>query len=354
MNMELIVLIDLLRFVSIGVLLLIPLVLLNKSVRNQQIYLPSAFCLTIVSYLLADWHFLQTTFFLVVLLVGTFSLPVVFWLFSKSLFEDDFELNWLHFLILTAVIGINFFLFFAKSNSIFSDNPLIVTVFSFLSQAISLIFVFLAVFTAFRDKENDLIEGRLQLRKHFILGATILIGLTLLAEVSLMQNAAPEILNLAQKLGIAVLVFYFAVQNLAFEDGFFLGKTKVIESNFSPEPEVLERLKTLLGNKKIYRKEGLTIKMLADELEEKEYKVRRLINRHLGFRNFNDFLNQYRVQEACEILLDEKQTDLTIIELAYFLGYQSLGPFNAAFKKQTGLTPTAYRKKNTNKSSETV
>lgn len=199
-----------------------------------------------------------------------------------------------------------------------------------------------------------MIEGRLQLRKHFILDATILIGLTLLAEITLRQNAAPEILNFAQKLGISILSFYFAVQNLGFEDGFFLSKTKTIESNFSPEPEMLERLKTLLEKEKIYRKEGLTIKMLADELDEKEYKVRRLINQHLGFRNFNDFLNQYRVQEACEILLDEKQTDLTIIELAYYLGYQSLGPFNVAFKKQTDSTPTAYRKKNLQKSSKTV
>lgn len=51
-----VVLIDLLRFASIGILLLIPLILLKKADRNQQIYLSSAFCLAVVSYLLADWR----------------------------------------------------------------------------------------------------------------------------------------------------------------------------------------------------------------------------------------------------------------------------------------------------------
>ena len=352
--MDWMVLIDLLRFVSIGILLLIPLILFKKSDRNQQIYLSSLFCLTLVSYLLVDWNFLQNSSPQLFFLAGSFSLSTVFWLFSKSLFEDDFELNWKHLLILVFVISFNYFLYFAKSGNRFLDDNLIATLFAFLSQVVSLLFVFLAVFTAFRDREIDLIEGRIHLRKLFILASTILIGLTLIVEIALRQNAAPEILNLAQKLAITVLVFYFAMQNLEFKDGFFLSKTKVVEVNYLPEPEMLERLKTLLEKEKIYRKEGLTIKTLADELDEKEYKVRRLINQHLGFRNFNDFLNQYRVQEACEILLDEKQTDLTIIELAYFLGYQSLGPFNAAFKKQTGLTPTSYRKKHLQKPSETI
>ena len=94
----------------------------------------------------------------------------------------------------------------------------------------------------------------------------------------------------------------------------------------------------------MYRKEGLTIKELADIMGEQEYKVRRLINGELGFRNFNDFLNKYRVNEACEILNDASNNRKTILEIAYSLGYQSIGPFNKAFKELTETTPTAYRK----------
>ena len=99
-----------------------------------------------------------------------------------------------------------------------------------------------------------------------------------------------------------------------------------------------------MEEKKVYRNEGLTIRALAEMLNEQEYKVRRLINGELGFRNFNDFLNNYRVNEACEILNDPTQNRKTILEIAYSLGYQSIGPFNKAFKELKENTPTAYRK----------
>jgi len=108
--------------------------------------------------------------------------------------------------------------------------------------------------------------------------------------------------------------------------------------------ELRKKLEILLTEKKIYRSEGLTIGQLAEMLTEQEYKVRRHINGELGFRNFNDFLNKYRVSEACEILSDPSQNRKTVLEIAYSLGYQSIGPFNKAFKDLTQTTPTAYRK----------
>jgi AraC-like DNA-binding protein len=66
----------------------------------------------------------------------------------------------------------------------------------------------------------------------------------------------------------------------------------------------------------------------------------------LGFKNFNDFLNKYRVNEACGILTDPSQNEKTILEIAYSLGYQSIGPFNKAFKDLKDTTPTAFRKAN--------
>ena len=60
------------------------------------------------------------------------------------------------------------------------------------------------------------------------------------------------------------------------------------------------------------------------------------------------FLNQYRINDACETLSDPTQVKKTILEIAYELGYQSIGPFNKAFKDLKGLTPTAYRKNQIN------
>ena len=100
----------------------------------------------------------------------------------------------------------------------------------------------------------------------------------------------------------------------------------------------------MIEEEHVYRTEGLTIGALADRLGEHEYKVRQLINAHLGFRNFGAFLNHYRVEEARKLLADPAQKQLGVAEIAFRLGYSSLGPFNRAFKEMVGQTPTEYRK----------
>ena len=69
-----------------------------------------------------------------------------------------------------------------------------------------------------------------------------------------------------------------------------------------------------------------------------------MINQHLGFRNFNTYLNSYRIQEATEILADPLNASTPILNVAMEVGFNSLAPFNRAFKAATGLTPREFRK----------
>ena len=78
----------------------------------------------------------------------------------------------------------------------------------------------------------------------------------------------------------------------------------------------------------------------------KEYLLRKTINQQLNYTNFNTFLNTYRINDACEILADTSKKDLTILEIAYDLGFTSIATFNRAFKKLKNQTPTAYRNQN--------
>jgi AraC-like DNA-binding protein len=72
--------------------------------------------------------------------------------------------------------------------------------------------------------------------------------------------------------------------------------------------------------------------------------LRRLINQRLGYRNFNAFLNNHRIEEAKAALADPAQAAVPVITIAMDAGFQSLGPFNRAFKAMTGVTPSEYRK----------
>jgi AraC-like DNA-binding protein len=87
----------------------------------------------------------------------------------------------------------------------------------------------------------------------------------------------------------------------------------------------------------------LSLGTLAERLKLPEHRLRRLINKGLGYRNFATFLNDHRVSQAKRMLADPENSRQQIVTLAFELGYASLAPFNRAFRELTGMTPTEYR-----------
>ena len=110
------------------------------------------------------------------------------------------------------------------------------------------------------------------------------------------------------------------------------------------DQRLIDALMRLMADERIYRHDNLTIGVLATKLKIPEYRLRRLINQRLGYRNFNAFLNNHRIEEAKAALADPAQAEVPVITIAMDAGFQSLGPFNRAFKAMTGVTPSEYRK----------
>lgn len=111
--------------------------------------------------------------------------------------------------------------------------------------------------------------------------------------------------------------------------------------------ENLNRLMVAEG----WRREGLAIGDLARELDTPEHRLRRLINQRLGYRNFADFVNSFRIEAAKRRLADPGEARTTVAAIAFELGYGSLGPFNRAFRAATGATPTEWRRQALGKAS---
>jgi AraC-like DNA-binding protein len=109
-------------------------------------------------------------------------------------------------------------------------------------------------------------------------------------------------------------------------------------------PLLLRRLKQLMTEECIFRQEGVTIGALASRLSVPEERLRRAINEGLKHRNFNAFINHYRLEDAKTALSDPSQHEVPVLTIAMDAGFQSLGPFNRAFKADTGMTPTEYRR----------
>lgn len=88
-----------------------------------------------------------------------------------------------------------------------------------------------------------------------------------------------------------------------------------------------------------------TIKDLASQLGMNERELSILINTQFS-KNFYEFTSDHRISKAKEILKDKGSSNLTILEILYKVGFNSKSSFNTIFKKNTGVTPTIFRKKN--------
>ena len=95
----------------------------------------------------------------------------------------------------------------------------------------------------------------------------------------------------------------------------------------------------------LYREAGLTISGLAKKLNIPEYRLRAFIHKQLGFRNFNAILHQYRIEDASNVLSDVENRSVPVLTIALSVGYQSITPFNNAFRQIKGVTPSEFRKK---------
>jgi AraC-like DNA-binding protein len=109
------------------------------------------------------------------------------------------------------------------------------------------------------------------------------------------------------------------------------------------EDAELAALERALTVERVYRDGNLTIGLLAARLAIPEYRLRRLIHERLQFRNFNALLHRYRIAEACEMLADPRNDALPILTIALTVGYNSINPFNRAFRDLQGMTPSAFR-----------
>jgi len=107
------------------------------------------------------------------------------------------------------------------------------------------------------------------------------------------------------------------------------------------EAALLARIQGLMTLDKLYQEPGFSRRQLAEELGVPEHRVTRAINDGLG-QSFTEMVNAHRVDEATDLLA---QGELSVTEIAFAVGFNSLATFNRVFKQKTGMSPSAYRRR---------
>jgi AraC-like DNA-binding protein len=154
------------------------------------------------------------------------------------------------------------------------------------------------------------------------------------------------------QLGILIfvnIIIYQGLKNPQFFQKISEKDLVVSEVNKTNEKLNIEVLNPISIDLEKYMKEHkpflnpeLNLDTLAENLKVHPKTLSQTINRIIG-SNFSEYINSYRIEEAKLLLQNNKDENLTIMEVMYDVGFNSRSVFNTAFKNKTGLTPSQYK-----------
>ncbi|MBU1101196.1 MAG: helix-turn-helix domain-containing protein [Bacteroidetes bacterium] len=123
-------------------------------------------------------------------------------------------------------------------------------------------------------------------------------------------------------------------------------KGSIVKRNATLPPgkidEIYSQIQTHLKTTKSYINPRLSLGVFAEELQiPKEYVSQAINSKTCG--SFSDYISDFRIEEVKKKLIDPKNDNISILEMAFASGFNSKSTFNLVFKKKMNLTPTEYR-----------
>jgi AraC-like DNA-binding protein len=337
-----------LRGGTVAILLLVAILFLRDSGRTPAGRNSALFLLSAVGYVICSAPgvaSLDTPLGLSLLAVSL-GHPALFWIWAAATFDDEFKPSWRRGFAWLGLVALGMW-------SLFDSQPIA----SFAYCALSLLFVSLAAWYALAERETDLVEARRRLRMLLAVSAASYGAVLIVTDLVSPGSSVSAPFSIVNAAGLATMTFAIALLWLGIVHEAPAVSPTASDRRSSPrleapaagpldqqEAALLEALRELMEEQKLYRHDGLTIAVLAARLAIPEYRLRRLINRRLGHRNFSSFVNGYRLAEARAALADPVQGNVPILTIALDTGFQSLAPFNRAFKMTAGMTPREYRR----------
>ncbi len=104
---------------------------------------------------------------------------------------------------------------------------------------------------------------------------------------------------------------------------------------------IINKLTYIMEQEKAFAAESITLKNTADELGLSVHQLSEIINKKLG-KNFNSYINDYRINEAKEMLINEP--DRSIISIGTAVGFNAVSSFTTVFTRIVGCSPREYRR----------
>lgn len=213
----------------------------------------------------------------------------------------------------------------------------------FLSKVLQVIGILLTLFALcilWNGRDEDLVETRTKLRLWAIGGIALLTFLILFLRL-VTAHLVPEGLVLFTALAILTLTFSINIAILKMNPSAQMvmhGKPQLADTQDPHIDSLLDRMQS----ERLYADHDLRVAKLADLIGLPEHSLRKKINKQLGYRNFNQFVNRYRIEEAGQRL--HQEPSIPVLSVALDVGFRSISSFNTAFQNQFGMSPTEFRR----------
>lgn len=227
-------------------------------------------------------------------------------------------------------------------------------------------YLFLSITTFNRYKElmktnfSSFTEKEFLWVKNMLIGSLLVIGFDL--ALIFLEIAFPnsDIINSIDLTVIAMIIFIFYLGYYGInqskvllpeflvkeiETGIPNSKRKDYLSGFNELElqEINNKLEHLFIEEKPYLDEDLTLNKLAQMIPTTDKKLSIILNQYMN-TTFYDYINKYRVASVKEKIQSDDYKGITLLGIAYESGFKSKTSFNRIFKKETGLSPSEYKK----------
>jgi len=277
-------------------------------------------------------HFIPFILFNIYLLIASFFPGTAVKLNIEQLsMNNDPPLLFLFFLILTALSGTIYFLFTIKLFRKLDIN----------------------IFNNFSNSKDINLNWLRNLVFIFGIVWTTLISITIIHHVFGMFSMifCTDGLFLSLSVFVILIGYYGLKQKVIFfaESIIVSGDIIEVQAKYSgsrlkdSEAKLyVEKINKHMELSKPYLNPDLTLLQLASDLGITPHILSQIINDQYKL-NFFDFVNEYRVQEFKDAVVDPKNKSFSLLGIAFECGFNSKSTFNRIFKKSTGLTPSQFK-----------
>lgn len=238
-----------------------------------------------------------------------------------------------------------------------------VNVFYDVEEYLSMLFtVFVIVKTFYLIRINKVqtlpYQNKLQietrwLEKILVFGIIICLFWLLLTIYSQLNNSRQLSTDLRYFVWVSISILIYWLGYLGVHQGIIYSERKHLKDRLKNIKSVTSKnnnskiidIKKSIENEKLFLDPNLSLSIISEKLSINENYFSSIFNQNSS-DNLSTYLNKLRINEAKKILLDKEYENYTISSIGLESGFNSKSNFYKAFKKETGVSPTVFKKIN--------